>query len=212
MHCTKMHHFCGLKFASFHAICIYCIISMHPTHAPCMLHLTHNHLCIVLGLPRPSNQAQGSLTRHTSGIFIPLHISSSGFFNPQHCILEIFISLHCHHISRDLYPTSYHGISIPLHCIAYQGSLSHCISHLRDFTPTALHIMRSKCHCITYQGISIPLHSMGSQPHCIAYHCISHPRVFTPSHHEIIISVHISTSPSIASLLSSTPNNSSSYP
>src|ERR1044072_7150951 len=102
MHCTKMHHFCGLKFASFHAICIYCIISMHPTHAPCMLHLTHNHLCIVLGLPRPSNQAQGSLTRHTSEIFIPPHIK---------------VSL-SHFISWDLNP-------IALHITAYliQGSL-----------------------------------------------------------------------------------------
>src|ERR1044072_7979644 len=93
---------------------------------------------------------------------------------------------------QGIYPSSYHEILIPLHCIAYQGSLSHCIFHLRDFTPTDLHIMRSKSHCITYQGISIPLHIMGSQPHCIAYHCISHPRVFTPSHHEIFIPVRIS--------------------
>src|ERR1044072_3851198 len=133
----NMQHFCDLNFASCHATCIYCIIRMHPTHASCMLHLTHNHLCIVSGFPRP-------------------------------------------------------------------------FTHLRDFTPTALHIMRSKSHCITYQAIPIPLHIMASQPHCIAYHCISHPRVFTPSHHEIFISVHISTSPSIASLHSSNPTNTSS--
>src|ERR1044072_49011 len=110
MHCTKMHHFCGLKFASCHAI--YCIIRMHPTHASCMLHLTHNHLCIVLGLPRPSNQAQGSLTRNISGIFIPLHISSSGFFNPQHI--------------WDLYPTAYFKLRVP-QTATYLESLSHCI-------------------------------------------------------------------------------------
>src|ERR1044072_6570357 len=147
MHCTKMHYFCGLKFAFFHAICRYCIISMHPTHVPCMLHLTHNHLCIVLGLPRPSNQAQGSLTRHTSEIFIPLHISSSGFFNPQHCIPEIFISLHCHHISRDLYPTSYHGISTPLHCI----SLHISSKGLYPFTSRDLYLsayLNISIHCI----------------------------------------------------------------
>src|ERR1044072_4351539 len=155
MHYTKMHHFCGLKFASCHAICRYCIISMHPTHAPCMLHLTHNHLCIVLRLPRPSNQAQGSLTRHTSGISIPLHISSSGFFNPQHCIPEIFISLHCHHISRDLYPTSYHGISTPLHCI----SLHISSKGLYPFTSRDLYLS-------AYLNISTPLH-------CISLHISS---------------------------------------
>src|ERR1044072_5376491 len=98
-----------------------------------LMHLTHNRLCIVSGFPRPFTRLSGTLL-------------------PLHCISEILISLHDHCISRDLHPSSYHGISIPLHCIAYQGSLSHCISHLRDFTPTALHIMRSKSHCITYQG------------------------------------------------------------
>src|ERR1044072_4299307 len=99
MHCTKMHHFCGLKFASRHAICIYCIICMHPTHASCMLRPTHNHLCIVIGFPPPFT--------HLSGTLLPLH-----------CISEILISLHDHCISKDLHPTPYHGILISLHCIS----------------------------------------------------------------------------------------------
>src|ERR1044072_6264481 len=134
-------------------------------------------------------QAQGSSTRNTFGILIPLHLLSSGFFNPQHI--------------WDLYPTAHlitgffnqQHISIPLHRIAYQGSLSHCISHLRDLHPTPYHGISIPLHCISrdlhptsYHGLSIPLHYISGS----LSHITHHPRVFTPSHHEIFISVHIS--------------------
>src|ERR1044072_10053790 len=94
--------------------------------------------------------------------------------------------------------TPYQGISIPLHimgsqshCIAYQGSLSHIISIL-------LHIMGSQSHCIAYQDLYPTSHLIpGSSP---------------ISYHEIFISMHISIPPSIASLHSSNPTNTSSYP
>src|ERR1044072_9412499 len=114
MHCTKMHHFCGLKFASCHAICIYCIIRMHPTHASCMLHLTHYHLCIVIGFPCP---------------FIHLRVLQFATYLGS-------LSHYTSHL-KVLKPAKYPGISIPLHnmrfqsyCIAYLGSLSYCTSHL----------------------------------------------------------------------------------
>src|ERR1044072_3149163 len=103
MHCTKMHHFCGLKSASCHAICIYCIIHMHLTHASCMLHLTHNHHCIY--------SAQGSLTHNISGIFFPLHNSSQGSLT--HNIAYLRSLSHC-------IVTTYQGISIPLHIMGSQ--------------------------------------------------------------------------------------------
>src|ERR1044072_8142436 len=116
-------------------------------------------------------QAQGSLTRNISGIFIPLHISSSGFFNPQH-IWDLYPTA-CHIIgffdpqhSWDLYPTASRGTCS--HCIAYLRSLSHCIvTTYQGIYPSSYHEISIPLHCIAYHG------SLS--------HCISHLRDFTPT-------------------------------
>src|ERR1044072_6730233 len=179
------------------------VLSLHPfmpyvdiASSVCIL-LMHLVCCISLAPPRPSTHSRCFFTRHTSGIFIPLHISSSGFFNPQHCIPEIFISLHCHHISRDLYPTSYHGISTPLHSISLHisskglypftscdlyptaylisGNLLplHCISEIS--ISLHCHYISRDLHPTSYHGVSIPLHCISGS----LSHITHHPRVFT---------------------------------
>src|ERR1044072_5348836 len=85
-------------------------------------------------------------------------------------------------------PPSHHVIFIPLH-LSSQGTCSHCITYLRSLS-----------HCIvtTYQGISILHHIIGSQSHCIAYRDLYPTSLIIPG------------SPSIASLHSSNPTNTSS--
>src|ERR1044072_533240 len=87
----------------------------------------HDH-CISKDLSHITHHPR-IFTAFTSCDLYPTASLISGNLLPLYYVFEISISLHCHYISRDLHPTSYHRVSIPLHCIS--GSLSHITHHPR---------------------------------------------------------------------------------
>src|ERR1044072_1194988 len=169
----SMHHNSGIAQICITLVVLILHLVMSCTCCIIHMHFTHNHLCIVIGFPHQFTQAQGSLTRNISGIFIPLHISSSGLFNPQHI--------------WDLYPTAYFKLRVPQpatyleslsHCIfSSQGSLTRNISgifiplHMSSsgfFNPQ--HILGSLSHYMSHHKVLQPTTFMGSLSHCISYH------------------------------------------
>src|ERR1044072_1367265 len=120
--------------------------------------------------------SQGSLTRNIFGILIPLHLLSSGFFNPQH-IWDLYPTAHL--ITGFFNPQHIKG-SIPLHIM---GSQSHCIAlHIRDLYPTAYLISRTLLPPLCISEILIPLH-------CISVIFIPH-HLHPTSYHGVSIPLH----------------------